>query len=954
MGKVVTFSLTDNFIGKLADFLEETGPPALKLRRAGPAADLSRTAIVFGGKRPALYLKKELAQRFGKSFFPPVFFNVDEFMEYVVRRRENFQRISETEACYLIYNLNRQLQMASPAFAKVSAGKFSRFLPWAREIHSFIEQLDLEDVPPEALENVEKSAEIGYDIPEGINEQLGTIVSLRDAYHKVLEEEKKYSRGLVYRLASRYIDQTDLAEFDRIIFAGLFYLNRTEEKVIRFLYDNDKAVVVFQGSQKEWPVLERASRIFGCSVRPSFSADKPQYNLKLYAGFDAHSQAGLAREILKTIPPAEREKTVIVVPEPAGLLPLFSEIAGLAGNFNVSMGYPLKRSSIHSLFRSIFQAQETRHGSRYYTRDYLRVLSHPFIKNLELEYESSVTRVLVHRLEEFLLGVEENPLSGSLFIRLKEIESLEQVYLSVAEILGRMGLDVGVNDLKKILRELHHRLFLDWEEKRLNTFRAFSLVLEKFINLLLQKSFLARYPLNREFVQAVLAVKKEMATASFRDEKFSAAEIFRIFEDKLDNGLINFSGSPLKELQVLGIFETRNLSFQEVIVIDANESVLPRLRTGEPLIPREVMINLGLERHGLEEEIQRYQFRSLLASARNVHLIYARSPEKEKSRFIEELIWKNQQETASLDEPVLRKALFDVQPAPVKSAVGKNREMVNFLQNFRYSASSVDTYLQCPLMFYYRYVLGLQEKEELLEEPESKEIGTFIHALLEEAYQGFLGREPVIDETFRNFFLGRMEERFRAGFQKTIKAGGFLVRQLLRQRLEKFLDYERESRKVREIVSLEQGLEGRVEFSGRVFKFGYRVDRIDRLPDGRLLVIDYKTGAERKTPSVKKMESMELNRESIRESINSFQMPLYIFFIDREYKTTGTTAALYYLRDIGLTEFPGEESLAQKELIMEKCLQALEYILSEITDPAVGFGPDEESCRRCQFVDICR
>jgi len=99
MGKIITFPLAENFIKRLADFLEENEP----------AKDFSRTAIVFGGKRPALYLKRELAQRFQKAFFPPVFFTVDEFMEYVVRRRENFQRISETEACYLIYNLNKKI-----------------------------------------------------------------------------------------------------------------------------------------------------------------------------------------------------------------------------------------------------------------------------------------------------------------------------------------------------------------------------------------------------------------------------------------------------------------------------------------------------------------------------------------------------------------------------------------------------------------------------------------------------------------------------------------------------------------------------------------------------------------------------------------------------------------------------------------------------------------------------
>jgi len=61
------------------------------------------------------------------------------------------------------------------------------------------------------------------------------------------------------------------------------------------------------------------------------------------------------------------------------------------------------------------------------------------------------------------------------------------------------------------------------------------------------------------------------------------------------------------------------------------------------------MLSLGLGRLEKEEEIQRYQFNRLISGARNVHLIYEENQEKEKSRFIEELWWKKQQEARKLD-----------------------------------------------------------------------------------------------------------------------------------------------------------------------------------------------------------------------------------------------------------------------------------------------------------------
>ena len=49
------------------------------------------------------------------------------------------------------------------------------------------------------------------------------------------------------------------------------------------------------------------------------------------------------------------------------------------------------------------------------------------------------------------------------------------------------------------------------------------------------------------------------------------------------------------------LLETRSLNFDHVIILDVNEGALPRLRVHEPLIPREVMISLNLDRLELEE-----------------------------------------------------------------------------------------------------------------------------------------------------------------------------------------------------------------------------------------------------------------------------------------------------------------------------------------------------------------
>jgi len=60
----------------------------------------------------------------------------------------------------------------------------------------------------------------------------------------------------------------------------------------------------------------------------------------------------------------------------------------------------------------------------------------------------------------------------------------------------------------------------------------------------------------------------------------------------------------------------------------------------------------------------------------------------------------------------------------------------------------------------------------------------------------------------------------------------------VRQVLAEFIDFER-SRSEFSVV----GVEERIEFTHARVELGLRADRIDQLPDGRLLVVDYKTGA---------------------------------------------------------------------------------------------------------------
>jgi len=426
----------------------------------------------------------------------------------------------------------------------------------------------------------------------------------------------------------------------------------------------------------------------------------------------------------------------------------------------------------------------------------------------------------------------------------------------------------------------------------------------------------------------------------------------------LENEIISFSGSPLKGLQILGMFETRSLNFENVIIMNGNESQLPKLHIHEPLIPHDIIVSLGLDTIEKEEEIQHYLFKRIISVAKNVHLIYEENSEKERSRFIEEIIWQRQKKEKTFTIKPIPQVSFSTEVLLTKREIKKTKEMIELLKRRIYSASSIDTYLRCPLQFYYKYVLGFEEKAELPGDIEGKEVGIFIHQLLKDVFAKFINRKPQINEEFSRKFPEILTEKFETFFSKRMRPDLFMLEKVLYSRLKGFLAFERTSkeRRVQKILYLEKQFKEKIELCGITFDFTYIVDRGDKLEDGSVLILDYKTGADTPKPQqTDKLEKMKFKRESIRDQIRSFQLPLYYYFEKKKYEEETLNAALYNLRSLKLSYLYNKKR--NEEKLMQICLNALDFILHEILDPGKTFMADpanERNCKYCPFFYLCR
>lgn len=946
MNRIVTCGMAEDMIEKVSDHIYDN--------YASAGRDLSRLAVVFGGKRPSFALRKKLAGKIAKPFESPRFFSINGFAKYALSKKETFSESSRFDTLHTIYDIARR---QGHAIVK-NRETFERFIPWAREIASFINLLDEQDVSNEALGSVQKSATIGYEIPESINAVLGNITEIRREFHTVLKERKKYTSGMIYLFASESVGETLFDEFDEILFCGQFYLHNTEARIMKNLYERGKAVLFFKGDSKDWTVLENAVKIFNSKISPD-NANAPEHDLKIYAGFDAHSQVCAAREILAGICAEKKnlnlDDTLIVLPDSDSLVPLLSEISSFVKDFNVSMGYPLRRTPLYSLFELLSECQSTKKAEQYYTRDYFAVLNHPYIRELDLSGKPGIMKRIVRNLEEIVFSSE----SRQLFVGVKEINKAVGKFMR-----SRKTVKPGCSnaEIKKGLSVIHGKIFSVW--KKTANFMEFCRAVEDVLNLFLDKGKFDDYPLNLKIIEKIFGITAELKETVFCSERYSAQEMFSIFLDVLNNEIVSFSGAPLKGLQILGVLETRNLSFENAIIMDLNESKMPNLDIYKPLIPVEIMRALGLSRIETEEEIQRYHFESIISSAKKVFLIYEKSYKTERSRFIESIVWKKQKEAGVMDVIDIPVANFNVNVEPKNARIEKSAVTLTALKRMEYfSPSSIDTYLNCPLSYYYKYALKLEEDSDGEEDVDSKAVGTFLHEFLCHAFERFKGRRPVIDGPFRKDFKEMLDSEYEAKLSGLLGEESFLLKAVMDFRMEEFLDSEeKRAEEIKEIVCLESEFRTAVELDSGNYNILCKIDRIDRMNEG-FLIVDYKSGNINKTPG-RNLSFAEMSRRAIKRQVKSFQLPLYLYAAGQHYKEINSgensNAMLYSLRGEGtkyLFSNKKPDQIGEERNNLSEYMRALDFILKEIMDPDMAFEADESDlsrCEYCPFTYLCR
>ena len=391
-------------------------------------------------------------------------------------------------------------------------------------------------------------------------------------------------------------------------------------------------------------------------------------------------------------------------------------------------------------------------------------------------------------------------------------------------------------------------------------------------------------------------------------------DVYKIFLQKLVKLTLDDINSG--KVTVLGLLETRAVEFDTVIICDFNESFIPKISVKDKFLSTKLKQLSNLPTQFDRESLQKYYYKRLIDSSKNVFVSYVNSDTNQISRFANELFDKHIK--TDTNDNAYKHILYDNHK--IKYIEEEIIAKID-LSKFIWSATSFKTYLQCKRKFYLQYVLKLKEHTISLK-PKAYELGDIIHSILEDYY--------TLDEN--NIELSF--EKIEFLFNKYKSSNPFLILDLeiWKKKLYEFYLLDKERLTHRKIIALEKSFS--CEFEGIQIK-GV-IDRIDSYED-KYEVIDYKTSATLSVDTLKNYDKTD-----------DFQLEFYYLAMSEMYKTDKIEAYYY---DLNNTQLINEIALDKKlELLCEKFNE-----LKEISKNEISFSKceDKTNCTYCAYSIIC-
>ena len=776
-------------------------------------------------------------------------------------------------------------------------------------------------------------------------------------YHRYRENLAELGiayEGMLYRNVIEQLD-TDRLKYDKYVFVGFNVLNKVEKEFFQKLQKAGKAMFYWDydlfytqriSKHEAGEFIKRNLIDFPNELPESyFDIFRKPKKIRYISASTENAQARFL--FSQTAQMGSEKENAIVLCNEALLLPVLHSIPQDVQNVNITMGFPLAQTPVYSFINAAMELQTNGYRpdtGRFTYEAVSKILKHPYTRQLS-DHATRLERELTktNRFYPLPSELKKDDFLTILFTPQSNIRELCDYLLRLIKSISILYRKEGEYD--DIFNQLYRESIF---QSHLKINRLYSLI--------------------------------ESGELSVRTDTLK-----RLITKVLTASNIPFHGEPAIGLQIMGVLETRNLDFRNLIMLSLNEGQLPKAGGESSFIPYNLRKAFGMTTIEHKNAVYAYYFYRLIQRAENITLLYNTSSDGlnrgEESRFMLQLLVEGPHE--------ITREYLEAGQSPqntLEIQIEKTPEILRRLyraydtaqpESVILSPSALNTYLDCRLRFYYRYVAGLKTPDEVSAEIDSALFGTIFHLSAQLAYTDLtangkmIQREDLerllrdeiklqgyVDQAFKQeLFKVAPEEKPEYNGVQLINSKVIVsyLKQLLRNDLQ-YTPFEMVAmeKKVSEKITIQTAL------GPLTLRLGGTIDRMDA-KEGTLRIVDYKTGGSPKIPA--NIEQLFTPSETRPNYI--FQTFLYAAIMSRKQPLMVAPALLYIHRAASESYSPVIEMGEPRKpkipvnnfaFFEDEFRERLQALLEEIFDEKEPFTQTEDikKCAYCDFKAICK